>query len=107
MVSEAEFIQKHPGALTVRVVVPLDDKRSNWKFNGQVLEVILPGVGDKVSALKAKLKEMLNEMPTQKMRLRVTGGGVFLKDAQSFAQLNLASGTMIDLGVKERGRRRR
>jgi len=107
VVSEAEFIQKHPGALTVRVVVPLDDKRSNWKFNGQVLEVILPGVGDKVSALKAKLKEMLNEMPTQKMRLRVTGGGVFLKDAQSFAQLNLASGTMIDLGVKERGRRRR
>jgi len=104
---EVDFIKQNPGALTIKVVIPLDEKRAQWKFNGQVLEVILPGVADKVSALKEKLKPMLNEMPPQKMRLRVSNGGAFLKDQQSFASLNLKSGTIIDLGVKERGRRKR
>mmetsp|Transcript_9430 Transcript_9430/g.18111 ORF Transcript_9430/g.18111 Transcript_9430/m.18111 type:complete len:535 (+) Transcript_9430:813-2417(+) len=106
-ISEQDFAKQHPGALTVKVVVPLDTKRAQWKFNGQVLEVILPGVLDKVSLLKQKLKALLNDMPTQKMRLRMSGGGIFLKDAQSFGQLNIASGAMIDLSVKERGRRKR
>eukprot|EP00466_Bigelowiella_natans_P021683 jgi/Bigna1/145972/aug1.106_g20680 len=107
VVPEADFVKQHPGALTIKVVVPLDEKRANWKFNGQVLEVILPGVAEKVTSLKGRLKTLLNDMPPQKMRLRVSNGGQFLKDQQTFAALNLSSGTMIDLGVKERGRRKR
>eukprot|EP00954_Amorphochlora_amoebiformis_P024807 1368954-Amorphochlora_amoeboformis.AAC.1 len=60
-----------------------------------------------VGSLKDKLKSLLNDMPTQKMRLRVSNGGAYLKDQQSFASQNLGNGTMIDLLVKERGRRKR
>lgn len=106
-VSAEDFAKANPGALTVKVVVPQDSKRAQWNFSGQVLEIVLPGVMETVAALKAKIKEQLGGMPPQKMILRVSNGGAFLKDAQTFAKNNLGSGTVIDLGVKERGRRRR
>jgi splicing factor 3A subunit 1 len=72
-----------------------------WGLKGQSLTVELPGAMSLVKDLKIKLQEMLGGMPPNKQMLKASVG--FLKDSQSLAFYQLATGATIDLLPRKRG----
>lgn len=77
--------------------------KAPWKLNGQLVRVTI-NVGESVKALKEKLAEEL-DMPANKQKLSLAGVGV-LNDTKTLAYYNVPS-TEIELGVKERGGRKK
>ena len=109
-VSEEEFLAANPGQYTLIIKVPLDQGYAKWDFKGQELTVTA-SAADKLTVVKQSIGEQLGGMPVKKMKLSIVGGpqdGVFLnKDANTLAVYNVPAGTVLKLGVKERGGRKR
>ncbi|KAL5479911.1 hypothetical protein EMCRGX_G023512 [Ephydatia muelleri] len=103
LIPEQEFIAKNPGAVTFRVLVPNMPEHQEWKLKGQMLSVTLP-ITDPVSVIKVKVADELG-MPTGKQKLQI--GVIFLKDSNSLGFYNVTPATVVQLGLKERGGRKK
>merc|ERR1712137_677287 len=75
--SAEEWIASHPNPINIKVVVPVYENKNGWKLEGQTLEFNF-----KVSELVSTLKDAI-------------------------AQYNLEDQVEIQLGVKERGKRKK
>lgn len=74
-------------------------------MNGQTIDLTV-SPSETVRALKDKLQEKLGGMPANKQKLRAKELG-FLKDEKSMAYYNFVSGVELELGIKERGGRKK
>ncbi|XP_065902944.1 splicing factor 3A subunit 1-like [Dysidea avara] len=103
LIPEQQFIAQHPGSVTFKVQVPVVLDKPEWKLNGQQLTITLP-ITDPVSVIKARVADELG-MPTGKQKLQI--GMLFIKDSNSLGFYNVTSSTMVQLGLKERGGRKK
>jgi len=107
LLSEEEFTKRNPAAdITIKVSIPNDPEFGQWNFIGQMLQLTLR-LADPLQALKDKLKSMLGNMPDKKMKINIADGPFLNKDEKSFAFYNIGNGTILQLGVKERGGRKK
>lgn len=91
LVPEAEWKAQHPGPVRLLVRVPKVADKSDWFLNGQALEITLE-VTKTVKDLKKEISKRLNNMPTNKQKVKVEGQG-FFKDKFSLAYYNIKDGT--------------
>ncbi|CAI8032168.1 Splicing factor 3A subunit 1, partial [Geodia barretti] len=103
LIPEQHFIAEHPGPVTFRVHVPNLPERSEWKMNGQLITMTLP-ITDPVSVIKAKISTEFG-MPSGKQKLQI--GTIFIKDSNSLGFYNISGSSVVLLGLKERGGRKR
>jgi splicing factor 3A subunit 1 len=101
---EKDWLDKHPGTLLVVIQTPNMPDKPQWNLNGQ-LERIQVVMSDKVSSLKDKISEKLGGMPANKQKLKSEIG--FWKDNKTLAYYNSTNGMMLELGIKERGGRKK
>eukprot|EP00160_Parvularia_atlantis_P016874 Unigene5564_Nuclearia_a/m.17006 Unigene5564_Nuclearia_a/g.17006 ORF Unigene5564_Nuclearia_a/g.17006 Unigene5564_Nuclearia_a/m.17006 type:complete len:179 (+) Unigene5564_Nuclearia_a:1-537(+) len=107
LVPEHDFLQQHPQPEAVRVVVPLNQDKSQqqWKFNGQTEEVEVP-----LSTTVGQLKEALQQrvgVPAGKVNLRHPVIGL-LKDQNTLAYYNIGHHSPeLQLLLRERGGRKK
>jgi len=98
--SEKDWIEKHPGSLLIMVQIPNMSDKSSWNMHGQ-MERIQVVMSDKVISLKEKVSEKLGGMPANKQKLKSDGG--FWKDNKTLGYYNATNGMVLELGIKERG----
>ncbi|XP_077416679.1 splicing factor 3A subunit 1 [Vanacampus margaritifer] len=103
LIPEDEFIRRHKGPVAVKVQVPNMLDKTEWKLSGQVLNFTVP-LSDQVSVIKMKIHEATG-MPAGKQKLQYEG--IFIKDSNSLAYYNMNTGSIIHLGLKERGGRKK
>eukprot|EP00127_Corallochytrium_limacisporum_P003298 Clim_evm147s147 gene=Clim_evmTU147s147 len=102
---EAHWLELHPGPFVVSLVMPNlseDDKRG-WQCKGQTIKSTFAGTDT-----FAKVKDVIfaeTHMPHTKQKIQVNG--VFTKDAQSLAAVNVKEDTVMSVTVKERGGRKK
>lgn len=104
LLPESEFLALHPRAISVRILVP-SDAAQPFKFQGQEIQLHLQ-LTDTVQTMKEALSKQLNDMPPNKMKLQFSAasGGVHInKDEVTLAFYNVVPDATINLGVKERG----
>jgi len=107
LIDEKEFLEAHPGPVNIVIKVPNQAPgAAKWPphLNGQTYRVEIQQ-NENVKALKQKLADLLG-MPANKQKLRAEGLG-FLKDAKSLAFYNATDNLEVELGVKERGGRKK
>lgn len=92
------------GPITIVVKVPTIPD-TPFPLNGQVLQISIK-VSEIVKALKEKVGEQLQGMAPNKQKLQLAPFGV-LNDNKTLAFYNLQEGVEIDLGLKERGGRKK
>ncbi|VDD86135.1 unnamed protein product [Enterobius vermicularis] len=97
--SEADWLTKVSGSITVSVQLPTGAPNPDWKLDGSLLEVSMD-VAAPVSTLKSVVQEKTG-LPTSKQKLIYEG--FFLKDASSLAFYNMNTGSVVQLQIKERG----
>ncbi len=90
-------------AAQVRVLCP--DLEDNEQLNGQILEVEVSSVRDTVGEIKARLAEVI-KLAANKQRISRDGVGA-MRDKESLAFYNVTPDTMLSLGVRERGGRKK
>lgn len=100
---EAQWLHSHPGPAVFKVAVPLDNKYTEHNFVGQVLTIQVDALSETVADLKRKIGDQLLNMPANKMKLNMKNGVFLNKDTGSLASYNLMSGEQLQLGVRERG----
>jgi splicing factor 3A subunit 1 len=105
LMAEDEWLMNHPAPVTVKILVPRNPEKAEWFMNGQTIDLTV-SPSETVRALKDKLQEKLGGMPANKQKLRAKDLG-FLKDEKSMAYYNFTSGVELELGVKERGGRKK
>lgn len=103
LMPEEEFLRRNKGPVSIKVQVPNMQDKTEWKLNGQGLVFTLP-LTDQVSVIKVKIHEATG-MPAGKQKLQYEG--IFIKDSNSLAYYNMASGAVIHLALKERGGRKK
>jgi splicing factor 3A subunit 1 len=91
------------GIITIRIQVPNDDEKPEWKLNGQILNIQVD-LKDNISNIKEKIKDQLG-MPPNKQKLKSPGLPILL-DKQSLASYNIMDSTTLELGIKSRGGRK-
>jgi splicing factor 3A subunit 1 len=104
LLPEAEFLAAHPRTISVRIQVPSDASQP-YHFSGQQISLQLQ-LTDSVQVMKEAIAQQLNGMPANKMKLQFAAGsgGVHInKDDVSLAFYNVLPDSTINLGVKERG----
>eukprot|EP01121_Diplochlamys_sp_Union-15-3_P022121 TRINITY_DN9320_c0_g1_i1.p1 TRINITY_DN9320_c0_g1~~TRINITY_DN9320_c0_g1_i1.p1 ORF type:complete len:683 (-),score=164.86 TRINITY_DN9320_c0_g1_i1:23-2071(-) len=104
LVPEAEWKATFPGPIRLLINIPRIEDKPEWKLNGQILEVKLD-IDAQIKDLKKELQNQLGGMPPNKQKIKADVG--FFKDNFSLAYYNLKDGTMLQLGVKERGGRKK
>jgi hypothetical protein len=104
LLSEADFVASLSNTkISVQVRIPNDATQMAWNFYGQIVTVSIDVMSD-VKSFKAELcKEHLNSIATNKIQLKNTATGTFLKDALSLAALNIGPGTQLELVPRARG----
>jgi len=105
MTPERDWIAGHPGPISIVVKVPKDEENTQFPFNGQSFRVEI-SASDSIKTLKDKISEHMNGMAANKQKLQLAPFGV-LGDNRSLAYYNLQSNVEIDLGMKERGGRKK
>ncbi|XP_077456664.1 splicing factor 3A subunit 1 [Stigmatopora argus] len=103
LMPEDEFLRRHKGPVPVKIQVPNMQDKTEWKLAGQVLNFTVP-LTDQVSVIKVKIHEATG-MPAGKQKLQYEG--IFIKDSNSLAYYNMVVGSVIHLGLKERGGRKK
>jgi splicing factor 3A subunit 1 len=88
----------------VKVVVPSVPEKAEWKLNGQTIEV-QANITDTVRNLKEKIQATLS-MPANKQKLKARELGV-LNDQKTLAYYNFGQTKELELGIKERGGRKK
>eukprot|EP00658_Telonema_sp_P-2_P008314 TRINITY_DN13125_c0_g1_i3.p1 TRINITY_DN13125_c0_g1~~TRINITY_DN13125_c0_g1_i3.p1 ORF type:complete len:652 (+),score=181.59 TRINITY_DN13125_c0_g1_i3:105-1958(+) len=102
LMSEGEFSAYHPGEVSIQIQVPVQE-HDTWTLKGQVTAVSV-SVMATVKQLKDKLGEQLGGMPAKSQKLK--SGVAFLKDNLTLAHYNIGPGSMLELGVQQRGGRK-
>lgn len=89
--------------VTLQVRVPNDPSQMAWNFYGQIVSVTV-NVMSTVKSVKGELsKKHLNDLPTNKIQLKNTATGAFLKDAMTLAALNIGPSATLELVPRARG----
>ncbi|XP_024402802.1 probable splicing factor 3A subunit 1 isoform X2 [Physcomitrium patens] len=101
LLPEDQFLAQHPGAVRIRVSVPMVEGESN--FRGQTLELTVLSLSESIKSLKERIAGEV-QLPANKQKLSSQAG--FLKDNLSLAYYNIGPGDILTLGLKERGGRR-
>jgi splicing factor 3A subunit 1 len=107
LIDEKEFLDSHQGPVNIVIKVPNQAPgAAKWPphLNGQTYRVQVL-TSDNIKTLKQKLADLLG-MPANKQKLRAEGLG-FLKDAKSLGFYNATDNLEVELGVKERGGRKK
>ena len=91
---EAQWLAAHPGAATLKV-----------KFNDEVLDIQVENLSLSVKVLKQLLSPKVG-LAANKQKLQVDPIG-FLKDNLSLAHYNLSEDSILSVGAKERGGRKK
>jgi len=106
LIPESKFLEDYPSPVDLIIQVPLapQGEKNEWNFQGQQIPMVLPPTAT-IGAVKEKIKEVLN-MPPNKQKLKGPHISI-LKDTQSLAYYNVTPGTMLVLGIKERGGRKK
>jgi len=106
LVGEREFLEAHPGPVNIVIKVPNQTGTAKWPahLNGSTYRIQVL-ISDTIKTLKQKLAE-LSGMPANKQKLRAEELG-FLKDAKTLAFYNATDNIEVELGVKERGGRKK
>ncbi|XP_033638833.1 splicing factor 3A subunit 1-like isoform X2 [Asterias rubens] len=103
LMPEELFIARNKGPVSFQVMVPPMPDKPEWKCSGQALQMTLP-LTDTISVIKAKIFEETS-MPAGKQKLQFDG--LFVKDSNTLAFYNFGNGCTLQLGLKERGGRKR
>jgi len=105
LIPEERFLADYPSPVNLVVQVPPPPPEKNeWNFQGQMLQFILPPTST-ITNVKEKIKEVLG-MPPNKQKLKGPHISI-LKDTQTLAYYNVTPGTVLVLGIKERGGRKK
>lgn len=104
LLPEAQFLAMNPGPVNVQVQMP--DDRPEFNCNGQTVSYTLKPT-DTVDTLKQHITNSNNGMPGSKMKLNFMNGIFLNKDKMSMAHYNVRNGTTFQLGVRERGGRKK
>jgi len=104
LVPEDQWLRQHSGPVNIIVQVPSDPEKGEWNFQGQSFTCTL-NPKDTIQTLKDKIKESIG-MPQNKQKLKAPGISI-LKEQLSIAYYNMLPGTVVSLGVKERGGRKK
>jgi len=105
LVPEREWLDKYSGPVNIVVTVPNMQGKSPFPMHGQTLR-IQAVMSDPIRAVKEKISASLGGMPANKQKLKTDELG-FLKDALSLAYYNAKDGITLELGIKERGGRKK
>jgi len=105
LVPEREWLELHSDPVTVVIRVPQSDTKSPWPLHGQALRLQTP-ISETVRSLKELIGSTLNSMPVNKQKLRTEVLG-YLKDNHTLAYYNFIDGQELELGIKERGGRKK
>ncbi|KAL3993662.1 Pre-mRNA splicing factor PRP21 like family protein [Acanthocheilonema viteae] len=97
--SEADWLTKVTGSITVTVQIPSTAPNPDWKLDGRRLNVSLD-IAAPVSTLKSFVQDETG-LPCSKQKLSYEG--LFLKDACTLAYYNMNTGAVVQLLIKERG----
>lgn len=96
-------MEQHPGQSKVHVLCAEVEGYDNLK--GQLLAVEVGSLRDTIGSLKDRLADVLG-VPANKQRISREGLG-FLRDELSLAHYNVTPEVQLQLGVKERGGRKK
>jgi len=99
LIAEEKWLAKFPGVLPVRVAVPEDSTKPEWKLDGKIITVDI-GLGETIAALKERIKDVVG-LPANKQKLKM--GELVLLDAKSLASYNVAPDIPVELSLKTRG----
>lgn len=105
LVPEEQFATQVAQQITLHVMLPVDPDKAEWGFNGQTLDISM-GIRDTVSQLKDKITEQCG-MPGKKMKINFLNGAFLNKDSATLAFYNVRPDAQFQLGVRERGRRKK
>ena len=106
ILTEAEFAASLPSRnVKLTISIPADNNYIQWQFKGQILSVDVE-VTAKIKSIKEMIQIDLGGMPTNKMQLKSIEGGVFLKDSNTLASLNMGPFAALELVPKVRGGRK-
>lgn len=92
---EAQWLASHPGAATIKIKT----------ISGTIKEVQVDSLSVTIAGVKKLIQERVGLAPN-KQKLQIDGTG-FLKDPKSLAFYNVTPDTVLILGAKERGGRKK
>ena len=105
--SEADFMASLPRPeVTLQVRVPNDPAQMAWNFYGQIVSVSIHAMSTVKSVKQELSRQHLNQMPVNKVQLKMVTTGAFLKDAMTLAALNIGPTATLELIPKTRGGRK-
>ena len=102
--SENDFAVLHSGPVRVLVVAPNEPSLSQWNLKGQTVSVEV-GVKSTIREVKQKVVEELGGIPPSKFQLKAAVVG-FVKDSLTLAHYNFENGTILELQLRQRGKKR-
>ncbi|BBN13950.1 hypothetical protein Mp_6g07670 [Marchantia polymorpha subsp. ruderalis] len=102
LIPEDQFLAQHPGPVRISVSVPTVEGEGNFK--GQTLELTIQSLAESILSVKEKIANEL-ALPANKQKLN--SHLVFLKDNLSLAYYNIGPGETLQLGLRERGGRKK
>ena len=104
MINEQEFISQNGGlanSVKIKIKVPKDDKKKQFKFNGQILTFTMK-LDENIKQLKQRIFSVLS-LPANKQKLRIQSNGIWVKDVNSLAFYNINSNSLLELATRTRG----
>lgn len=90
--------------MALQVLVLCQNLPDYEMLNGQLLEVEVASLQDTVGEFKSRLAEVVGLAAN---RQKIERPGVFMKDDMSLAHYNVSPDIQLQLGVKERGGRKK
>jgi len=107
LLSEADFAASlSQPEVTLQIRIPNDRTQMVWNFYGQIIPLTV-NVMSNVKSIKEELsKKHLNAMPVNKIQLKSTGTGAFLKDSMTLAALNIGPMATLEMLPRARGGRK-
>jgi splicing factor 3A subunit 1 len=95
------------GPIRIRVQVPNEEGKSEWKLNGQTLTINV-NLTDNITTLKERVKDETG-LPVNKQKLKVATANnlAITKDQQNFAFYNIIDQAVITVEVKRSGGKKR
>ena len=104
LINENDFISQNGGigqSVKIKIIVPRDDKKKQFKFNGQTLTFTMK-LNENIKELKQRIFNVLT-LPINKQKLRIKKNGIWVKDISSLAFYNINSSSILELSTRTRG----
>ncbi|XP_022904768.1 splicing factor 3A subunit 1 [Onthophagus taurus] len=103
LIPEAVFLARNTSPVTIKITIPLNPEKSEWKLNGQTLSYTMP-LSETIANVKVKVQEETSMAPAKQ---KLFYDGMFFKDSNTLAYYNIVPGATIQLQIKERGGRKK